>query len=96
MCDIADATALWIWAVVFSVEKFAGTIGCIDGAGLLIALATLTKYYAVTSFPCLQLTVWSNAKVWGLAARLVDSGSGAWGLPSDDPHFCGRTLTGIL
>jgi hypothetical protein len=53
MCDVM-MLAFWIWAVIFWIEGMAeNDFRKLSAAGLLIALATLTKYYGVCLIPLL-------------------------------------------
>lgn len=95
MCDVL-MLALWIWAVVFWVEGIRGDNWLhLTGAGLLIALATLTKYYAVALVPLLAaygLVQRKSLGVWLLGLLIPVVVLGAYHLTTQ--HFYGRTLLG--
>jgi 4-amino-4-deoxy-L-arabinose transferase-like glycosyltransferase len=53
MCDVL-MLAFWVWAVLFWIEGMKqNSFWKLSGAGLLIALAALTKYYGVCLLPLL-------------------------------------------
>jgi hypothetical protein len=48
--------ALWVWGVVLWVEGLdRGSVLCLTGAGVLVALAELAKYYAIALIPLLAM-----------------------------------------
>ncbi len=73
MCDVL-LLALWVWSIVFWVEGLAnGQSGKVVLAGVLVALAILTKYFGVALLPLLAaygLVQRRQAGVW-LAALLI-------------------------
>jgi len=68
MCDV-PMLAFWIWAIVFWVEGMEqNNFGKLSGAGLLIALTVLTKYYGISLLPLLAVY-----------ALIEKRGAGWWG-----------------
>jgi 4-amino-4-deoxy-L-arabinose transferase-like glycosyltransferase len=55
MCDVL-MLAFWVWAVVFWIEGTEdGRFWLLAGSGLLIGLATLTKYFGISLIPLLAV-----------------------------------------
>lgn len=72
MCDVL-MLACWVWAVVFWVEGLdQSRAGKIFAAGLLVALAVLTKYFGVALVPLLAVYGgWHKRKFGGWVIALL-------------------------
>ena len=65
MCDVL-MLAFWVWAVVFWVEGLEGDdFWRLSAAGLLIALAALTKYFGACLIPLLAAYSWVGRRRFG-------------------------------
>ena len=65
MCDVL-MLAFWVWAVVWWLEGLEGDDGWrLGGAGLLIALAVMTKYFGACLIPLLAAVGVMEKRRWG-------------------------------
>ena len=69
MCDVL-MLAFWVWAVVFWVEGMErDDFWRLPAAGLLIALAALTKYFGACLIPLLAVYGWMKGGALGRDRR---------------------------
>lgn len=65
MCDVM-MIALWVWAIVFWMEGLKDQKGWfLAAAALLMGLAMLTKYFAVSLIPLLVVYTWARLRRFG-------------------------------